>query len=70
MNILDRSLGELLPLVHQEAVLAFEEAFPLEGDGVLSGSQPSVYYHSDLRLCGLESVCDIMPHKDHHWESR
>jgi hypothetical protein len=33
MNILNRSLGELLPLVHQEMVLAFEETFPLEGDG-------------------------------------
>ena len=33
MNILNRSLGELLPLVHEETVLAFEEAFPLEGDG-------------------------------------
>ena len=33
MNILNRSLGELLPLVHQEVVLAFEETFPLEEGG-------------------------------------
>ncbi|KAF5332161.1 hypothetical protein D9611_008152 [Ephemerocybe angulata] len=29
---LNRSLGELLPLVHEEAVLAFEDAFPLTNE--------------------------------------
>jgi hypothetical protein len=29
-NILNRSLGDLIPLVHEEAVLAFEDAFPFD----------------------------------------
>lgn len=30
VNTLNRSLGDLVPLVHDEAVLAFDEAFPFD----------------------------------------
>lgn len=35
-NELNRSLGDLVPTVHEEAQVVFEDEFPLKGDGELA----------------------------------
>ena len=66
--ILNRSLGELLPLVHQEVVLAFEETFPLEGDGERCPFQSSAS-HSQHMTHRLEILYDFAANNEHHWEN-